>query len=540
MAKPVRVRTSTGWQDLAVPGPPGPPGGMEVYEQAADPDIALDPDAGVGAIWIDTDAPDPEPAGSPPIHVKSYGAAMDGTADDTAEINAATAAAQAAGGGVVNLGAGTALVSDSLILREGVYIRGEGPGATTIKLANGANKDVLKTENFDTLVGTNANAGPIRFGFSDLTIDGNKDNNTSGRGVAIYGRQYEAMRFVIRNTAGEGYFSEWYSGGDEMECQIAHFKIYRSRSHGFHYRGPHDSVVQDGQVIAAGHSGGAGVRSIWMDAGAAAGTQLVAVHTWGLEHARAWYVTTAGTQMIACQGEGASETQLFLDAQDVVVMGGHFFGTGDGDASTALVVGDTASGGYPAKNLVQTKLSGAGTLVDFQREGGRSVYRLVCAPITGGDVMVGTPNSADLVELTVDSDTAAADSLHLGLGPVSHRLPNLDNAIQVVRDVDEVNLIELDTQADPTIKFRGMWYEAVDYGGTPAWEIAPDGAAIFTKARPIYFESGGIALTTGSDISAPPSGFGVTIYQRAHPSTGKQQLMAKFPTGAPQQLAIEP
>ena len=318
----VLILTSTGWRSLR--GPAGPEG----------------PEGPAGPSF-----------GYPPIHVKTYGAAMNGVADDTDAVNEATLEAQEQGGGTVNLGDGTALVSDSLVLREGVYIRGEGPGATTIKLADGSNVDVLKTEDFDALVGTNVDAGPIRFGFSDLTIDGNNAGNTSGRGVAIYGRQYEAMRFVVRNTAGEGYFSEWYSGGDEMEAQIAHFKIHRAGGHGFHFKGPHDSVIMDGQSIASGYDGGAGVRGIWMDSGSAAGTQLLGVHAWGIEQERAWYVTTGGVQMIGCQGEGASEAQLFLDAQDCVVMGGHFFGIGDGDTSSALVIGDDTTLALPVALL---------------------------------------------------------------------------------------------------------------------------------------------------------------------------------------------
>jgi hypothetical protein len=56
-----RIWDGTTWIDLSKVGPQGPPGGVEVYEQAAQPSEPID----VGAIWIDTDAPDPTPGTGP-------------------------------------------------------------------------------------------------------------------------------------------------------------------------------------------------------------------------------------------------------------------------------------------------------------------------------------------------------------------------------------------------------------------------------------------------------------------------------------------
>jgi hypothetical protein len=62
--KAVRVRTSDGWIDVALVGPPGQKGdsgAVGVYEQPNTPPI----DAGLGDIWIDTDEPTPAPATGP-------------------------------------------------------------------------------------------------------------------------------------------------------------------------------------------------------------------------------------------------------------------------------------------------------------------------------------------------------------------------------------------------------------------------------------------------------------------------------------------
>ena len=54
----VRVRTATGWQDIALQGK-----SVAVYEQPGEPMAAV-----IGDIWIDTDAPTPAPLASTVVH----------------------------------------------------------------------------------------------------------------------------------------------------------------------------------------------------------------------------------------------------------------------------------------------------------------------------------------------------------------------------------------------------------------------------------------------------------------------------------------
>lgn len=67
LPKAIRIRTATGWQDVAIVGPPGPqgaagpmgptgqPGPTLAYLMPIDPDDTM-PDTPVGTIWIDSDA----------------------------------------------------------------------------------------------------------------------------------------------------------------------------------------------------------------------------------------------------------------------------------------------------------------------------------------------------------------------------------------------------------------------------------------------------------------------------------------------------
>lgn len=105
------------------------------------------------------------------VSVKDFGAVGDGVTDDAAAINAAIAAVESVGGGVVQFHAGTFLVGATLSLPDNVFLQGVNQKATTIKLADTANVNIIEKK-----------VGAVGFGagLRDLTIDGNDTNNTNG------------------------------------------------------------------------------------------------------------------------------------------------------------------------------------------------------------------------------------------------------------------------------------------------------------------------------------------------------------------------
>jgi polygalacturonase len=213
--------------------------------------------------------------------------AGNGTTDDSTVINAALSALNSAGGGEVYLKPGTYGLGSPLVLYDNVYIRGAGKGSTILKVLNGANITALKTQNFDSLTGTNSTSGPQRFGVSHLTIDGNKANNlTSGHGVQIYGKDFTFFDFDIKNCRQKGWYSEWYLGGDTMECRVWGFKIFDCGDIGMDVAGPHDSVSSNGQVIRP--SGTYGIRT--------GGSYVIYtdIHAWGGNYATSWKIDGAG------------------------------------------------------------------------------------------------------------------------------------------------------------------------------------------------------------------------------------------------------
>lgn len=91
--------------------------------------------------------------------------------------------------------------STKLIRRGGVGIRGVGRYATELILANGANTDLLVDERYEE----NVAFAQEPFTMSDLTLNGNKANNTSGRCYVSQMYQGTIERVLFKNAAHEGH-----------------------------------------------------------------------------------------------------------------------------------------------------------------------------------------------------------------------------------------------------------------------------------------------------------------------------------------------
>jgi hypothetical protein len=116
-----------------------------------------------------------DPADAGITSVKNYGAVGDGVTDDTAAIQAAIDAIEAGGGGTLLLPEGT-YIAAGLQIKHKVYLQGSGEAATTLKLKNNANTYLLA----DTRYASNVTYSSGPYGIYNLTLDGNKANNTAG------------------------------------------------------------------------------------------------------------------------------------------------------------------------------------------------------------------------------------------------------------------------------------------------------------------------------------------------------------------------
>jgi len=205
------------------------------------------------------------------INADDFGASAGGTSSaNAAGIQAAINYAATLGGGVVQLNAGTYSVNDTLVLPSKVILAGQGSATTEIFLANGTNKTVIKSLNYDTLVGTDtylvAAGNQHAFGLRGLRINGNKANQSSGYGVQFYGKRLRVDDVIITSCKQEGWHSESNqsipgtpaaNGDDFPEGLIRGLYVWQCDSHGFVFRGQHDTYIES---LFVGECSGWGVR----------------------------------------------------------------------------------------------------------------------------------------------------------------------------------------------------------------------------------------------------------------------------------------
>jgi parallel beta-helix repeat protein len=200
------------------------------------------------------------------FNIKDYGAAGDGTADDTAAINNTIAAAS--GGGIVFVPKGTYIVDPviSIQLTGGITLQGAGNGSI-IKVKNGSNvlNNLVKVESQNNVT--------IR----DLQIDGNRANQDASDAVAVHYGVYIARsedcrveNVWVHHTTGVGVHIYDSTGTTVTNCNSSH-----NRYHGYeceqdttcvfsHNRGHYND--RHGIFISPGEIGGTGAVANVIDA----------------------------------------------------------------------------------------------------------------------------------------------------------------------------------------------------------------------------------------------------------------------------------
>lgn len=130
----------------------------------------------------------------------------DGVADDV-QIQQAIDTVNAAGGGIVQLKAGTFTQSNTIMLRSNVILQGLGPSITKLFVLAGTNKTSIN--NFDYNNGITSRAG-VR----NLTIDGNGANQVSaGGGLVTSGMQDWIVENVVFEKSYRFNFLTLHSSG---------------------------------------------------------------------------------------------------------------------------------------------------------------------------------------------------------------------------------------------------------------------------------------------------------------------------------------
>lgn len=273
------------------------------------------------------------------LNVKDYSAQGDGVTDDSAAITAAINAVNNAGGGVVYFPPGT-YVTGKQFLYSKVHLWGAGIEATIIQLKNGTNDDLLagSINGYGGGVMTNMSAGSdtgavggiYNWSVQDLTLDGNKSNQSSGTSYCIhqYGFGFILHNVRVRNGYSGGILSDWNGGGtsgaDSMEAQVTNLKVHGCNGIGVEWGGPHDSQFVNVLIFQNGS------HCLHIAPNAIA-LSFLNTHLWGPQtgNSSVCLLLEAGfCTFINCDAEGSDTVNVVALASEWQWIGGNIFGAG--------------------------------------------------------------------------------------------------------------------------------------------------------------------------------------------------------------------
>lgn len=141
---------------------------------------------------------------SDPVRLTDFGITGRQEADVSEKFQAAIDAAASNGGGVVRCPPGV-VWAKGLVVPNNITIEGAGIGASTIKLPDGANTDLIQQSGY----AQNKTFANLYFGLRDIALDGNKEKNKSGNLVVLRGYRGLVERVRLTRAAGHGvYYSE--------------------------------------------------------------------------------------------------------------------------------------------------------------------------------------------------------------------------------------------------------------------------------------------------------------------------------------------
>ncbi|VWD22485.1 hypothetical protein [Burkholderia contaminans] len=155
------------------------------------------------------------------------------------------------GGGVIEC-PGPLYIARNITIPRFVLIEGKGVAATELRCADGVNADFITSESFGALTGSGLDVVgdarvPSWFGLRALRVDGNRDRNSQGRGVAFYGANVILDDVLIRRAAGEGLHTEYATSitglGDwraQEEGYVRNLVVRECGGVGWRNRGPHN------------------------------------------------------------------------------------------------------------------------------------------------------------------------------------------------------------------------------------------------------------------------------------------------------------
>jgi hypothetical protein len=315
------------------------------------------------------------------VSAKDFGALGNSIANDTTSIQAAIDAVAATGGGQVLLPSGTYLVS-GLTLKSGVVLVGDGKAATIIQLLSNTNEHVIKSLNFETLVGTSPSTGDFGIynaGLRQLTVSGNGDNQTIAKhGLAYFGIDLQLQDVAIKSCKGWGVYAEapgvfyalnggnapggWYGYGRNSQADIRHVEIFENWVGNFYFNGQSDSsmfsvLCYRVRSCKEGTSAGTGVN--FQLGPKSSGCRIFGTHVWG--DSDYGIINEADSVFFEqCHVESAAVAKIWAKAR--TFFRGHIYEVGTYTAAPAILIDQATAANFSEFDSV---ISGCLTWVQF-------------------------------------------------------------------------------------------------------------------------------------------------------------------------------
>lgn len=136
---------------------------------------------------------------SDPVRLTDFGITGRQEKDMSEAFQGAIDAAAKNGGGVVRCPPGV-VWAKGLVVPNNITIEGAGIGASTIKLPDGADADLIQQSGY----AQNKTFANLYFGLRDIALDGNKEKNKSGNLVVLRGYRGLLERVRLTRAAGHG------------------------------------------------------------------------------------------------------------------------------------------------------------------------------------------------------------------------------------------------------------------------------------------------------------------------------------------------
>lgn len=215
--------------------------------------------------------------------------------DQSVPLQACEQAALAAGE-MMLLPAGT--VFGSFIYDSSSAISGmSGPfGQTVLKMPSGKNTTVLSSRNFASLVGGSSNGGVAYSYIANLTIDGNRANNTVGDCIDLYGYTPSWFNLTVQNCPVNGLYTDWGGNSSPLDGMEGYFVNIKSDSTGHYswlFGGPHDSQILNTILIDASLSS-SGIYDGFHIVNGRGNAHVDSMHVWSRNNTYAWALNDDG------------------------------------------------------------------------------------------------------------------------------------------------------------------------------------------------------------------------------------------------------